>query len=95
MRALALHPPRWNGPDALLVVELVERRANHFPCPSRGQDRELERPGRDALLLAQLGNERANFLVRQRGVVPYRSCARSLRQQVLEMAAPPCRVLSS
>ena len=89
-----LHALGRDGPQPLGEVDLIPPGADHLAGARRGQDREFERAGADALLLPQLGHERGDLGIGQRRMVLDPPHLRSRRQQVFEMAAPPRRVLA-
>src|SRR6266516_5694151 len=94
MRPAALHPARGHRPYLGLEIDFGPLRAEHLAGPGRGQDREFKRPGGNALPLAQLQHERTDLVVLQGGMVLDRSHFGGAREQLIEAALPPRRIVS-
>src|SRR6266516_2722870 len=94
MLPAALHPARRYRPHVALEIDLWPLRAEHLAGPGRGQDREFECAGRNSLPLAQAQHERTDLIVRQRRMMPDRPHLGSAREQLIEAALPPRRIVS-
>jgi hypothetical protein len=90
-----LHAPARYRPDLRLDVDLVPARADRLARPRGGQDGEFQRSRDQRAVLAQLGHERRQLRIGQCGVVLDLAHLATRRQQLVEMAAPARRVLSS
>ena len=86
--------PRWPAPSRLGVeVEFVPPRAQHFAGSRCSQDRELKSHGRDTIHLPQPANEFRYVIEWHSLVMPARELL-ALRQQGVEVSAPPRRILA-
>ena len=76
-------------------VDLLPGRAQRLAAARRREDRELQRARRPVVPLAQRRHERADLRIGQGLMVLDAPHLRLLRQDVPQMALPPCRVFAA
>src|SRR5262249_35415305 len=78
----------------LAKIDFIPARADHLSSAGCRQDRELEGARANAVLLSEICHKGAELGIRQCGMVLDRPELGLPRQQILEMAAPACRVVT-
>ena len=91
MLASRFHSRGRYRPHLFVKVDLIPHGTEDFAGPSGGQDGELDGQRGNCVPLSNLGKERRNAGVRHSGVVPTLD-PRLLRQKLVEVPAPQCRV---
>src|SRR6516162_8741134 len=92
MLAPALHPLRRYCPS--MALDFIPSCAKHSAATGGRQNRELERSRGRALLIAKLGHEDADSIVRQRGEMFDTFNLGAGRKQLIEMATPSCGIVA-
>jgi hypothetical protein len=69
----AFHPSGWDYPDSVLNINFAPQSTDHFPGPASGQYCQLERKSCDTVLSAKNRNELTDDVVRERGMMAYRT----------------------
>jgi hypothetical protein len=88
------HPSGRYSPHSLGHVDLFPPGADHLPGARGGQNREFERRCAYAALSPQIHHEGTEFGIRQGGMVLDPLDLGFSGQQVFEMPAPSCRILT-
>src|SRR5262245_10527313 len=92
MLASALHPFRRYCPS--MALDFIPSCTEHFAATGGRQNRELKCSRGRAFLIAKFGHEGADSIVRQRGEMLDTFNLGARRKQLVEMAAPSCRVVA-
>ena len=79
---------------AALVVKLRPGCSSNLVAAGSSQDQDFQRSCRDALTLSQLKDEGGDFAMGEGGMVFNARDLARLRQNFVEMAFPPCRILT-
>src|SRR5262245_34507126 len=88
------HAPSGDGPDFLGRVHLVPYGADRVAGAGRRSDRKFESSSRHTFLLSQAGEEVGQLAVGKRRMMLDSADLGRCGEQMVEMAAPPCRVLA-
>src|ERR1039457_6163371 len=84
------HSFRRNRPHCPVKIDLTNFSAENLAGSRGSQDQEFKRRRAAFWLLAQLGHEGDDLIERQRRMMPDSPHLLRLRQQMLEVRAPPC-----
>jgi hypothetical protein len=95
MRLPGFHAFAWDGPGQVLHVELNPAGPDDFSGAGGGEDLELERDRSEACLLPELLKEGRSFGVGQSGTRLMRFQLAGCGQQVVQVPAPACRIVTA
>src|SRR5665213_1849258 len=90
-----LHPACGDRPQPLGEIEFIPSSADDLASPGGGDNREFQRPRRDAVFAPQGDHKFGELHIRKRGVMLYSTDLAASRKEVFKMAAPPRRVLAA
>ena len=91
MLARRLHARGGHGPELVLEVDFRPPSAEHLTGPRGCQNAKFQGQRRYRLPPTQLGNERRYFVIGKGRVMAARQLG-ALREKLIKMAAPSCRV---
>lgn len=89
----SLHSLSRNNPELLAKIDFVPPHSKDFSRAGCCQYAKFKRLGSQRIALAKLGNKLCKFLIGHRGVMAPAEL-RTLGQKMIEMSAPPSRVLT-